>query len=84
MAIFASLITHVNKAPAMTMNMGKCYRCQNPDCRCEIEVIQASMEAVLNQRCCCGREMKKPFTEPMLKILGYKPAAFSDLERTLN
>jgi hypothetical protein len=43
----------------MTINVGQRYRCQDPDCRCEIEVIKASTVAVLNPRCCCGEEMKK-------------------------
>jgi hypothetical protein len=60
----------------MTMNVGQRYRCQDPDCRCEIEVIKASTVAVLNPRCCCGEEMKKPYTEPTLKILDAKPKVF--------
>ena len=73
MTFLAFLITYVNKGPAMTMNVGQRYRRQNTDCRCEVEVIQGSTEAVLNPRCCCGWEMKKPYTEPTLKILVTSP-----------
>jgi len=66
----------------MTMNVGQRYRCQNPDCRCEVEVIKASTEAVLNPRCCCGGEMKKRYTKPTLKILDFKPEVFDDFGRT--
>jgi len=66
----------------MTMSVGQRYRCQDPNCRCEVEVIHASTEAVLNPRCCCGREMKKAYTKPILEILDSKPAAFDDFGRT--
>ena len=50
----------------MNMQIGERYRCINDDCRCEIEVVKASAEAVLNLRCCCGAKMKKPYTNPVL------------------
>ena len=77
MATFASLITDVNRGPAMTMNVGRRYRCQNPDCRCEVVVIEASKEATLNPRCCCGGEMKKPYTKPTFRLLEFKPEGFA-------
>jgi hypothetical protein len=57
----------------MTMNAGQRYRCQNPDCRCEIEVIKTSTEAESNPRCCCGAEMKKPYEKPAFKTLDTRP-----------
>ena len=56
----------------MTMQVGQSYRCQNPDCRCEIEVTKASMETVTNPRCGCGAEMKRPYEKPGFKSLDSK------------
>jgi len=56
---------------AVTMTAGTRFRCQNPDCRCEVEVISASSEAESNPRCCCcGSAMKKPYQKPSVMILG--------------
>ena len=46
------------------------YRCQNPDCRAEIEVKKDSIEGELNPRCCCGAEMKKSYSAPVFKQFG--------------
>ena len=57
----------------MIMTAGQSYRCQNPDCRCEIQVTKTSMEARANPRCCCGAEMKKPYNKPVFKALDTHP-----------
>ena len=49
------------------------YRCQNRTCGCEMRVTKPSLETDLNPRCCCGAEMKKPYTKPELRILQSKP-----------
>jgi hypothetical protein len=51
------------------MTEGQVYRCQNLHCRCEIKVVKTSIEANSNPRCCCGSEMKKPYTKPVVRIL---------------
>ena len=66
----------------MTMTAGQRYRCQNPDCGCEIEVAKTSIEADTNPRCCCGAEMKKPYKKPTYKILHSKSAVFDDFKQT--
>jgi hypothetical protein len=53
----------------MSMTEGQIYRCQNLHCGCEIRVVKASIEAKSNPRCCCGSEMKKPYTKPVLRML---------------
>jgi hypothetical protein len=60
------------------MTEGPVYRCQNRDCRCEIKVIRRSIEANANPRCCCGSEMKKPYSEPVLRTLN------SDVENLIS
>ncbi len=47
----------------MTMKIGQCYRCLNPDCRCEIAVKRNSIESSSNPKCCCEVEMKKTIRE---------------------
>jgi hypothetical protein len=66
----------------MTMNVGQRYRCQNLDCCREIEVTETSIEADSNPRCCCGAEMKKPYTRPVLKKLDARPKVFDDIRKT--
>ena len=68
----------------MIMMVGQRYRCQNPDCRCEIEVTKTSMEADANPRCCCGAEMKKPWKGPTYKTRNSKSAVFDDFKQTKN
>jgi hypothetical protein len=53
----------------MSMTEGQVYRCQNRHCGCEITVVKPSTQANANPRCCCGSEMKKPYTKPVLRIL---------------
>jgi hypothetical protein len=69
------------KVLTMTMRVGKRYRCQNADCRCEIEVTKASMKAGANPTCCCGAEMKKPWKKPTFKISESKFATFEEFNR---
>ena len=49
----------------MVLKKGQRYRCQNPDCGAEIEVTKDSVEGDLRLRCCCGSEMKKPYSPPV-------------------
>jgi len=51
--------------------------CWNSRCGFEIEVTGPSKEAARNPRCCCGAEMKRPYTKPILKELDAQSAAFS-------
>lgn len=45
----------------MAMKRNERYRCVNPKCCCEIEVVRESRDAtsVRNPRCICGQDMKK-------------------------
>ncbi len=63
------------------MRKGQRYRCLNPECRAEIEVTKDSAEGVSNPRCCCGSEMKKPYTKPVLKMLTKDMAALAGFAR---
>ena len=67
----------------MTMTAGTRFRCQNPDCRCEIEVHKASMEAECNPRCCCGAEMKRAYVKPALRQLDDTATEFFGVAETL-
>ncbi len=68
----------------MTMDVGQCYRCQNSDCRCEIEVIKTSAEGETNPRCCCGAEMKKSYKEPVFKTWDTHPEFLADIRTRRN
>lgn len=48
----------------MILRKGQRFRCQNPDCRAEIEVAKDSI-AGTSLRCCCGSEMKKLYSPPV-------------------
>lgn len=51
----------------MMMMKGQVYRCMNRSCNCEVVVSRGSdIEGNSNPRCCCGSEMKKPFSIPVL------------------
>jgi len=50
------------------------YRCQNPDCRAEIEMTNASSEASTMPKCSCGAPMKKVYSTPVFKELNGHPA----------
>lgn len=53
----------------IAMRKGQHYRCQNPECRAEIEVRGDSIEGLSNPMCCCGAVMKRPYTKPVLREL---------------
>ena len=53
----------------MITRAGEIYRCQNEHCRAEIKVTKGSLEGDSNPRCCCGAEMKKPYSTPVLRRL---------------
>jgi hypothetical protein len=53
----------------MVMLEGQIYRCVNRVCGCELRVQKMSVEATQNPRCCCGAEMKKPYTPPTFREL---------------
>ena len=51
------------------MQTGERFCCMNPNCRAEIEVRKDSSEGTSNPRCCCGAEMKKPYSRPVVRKL---------------
>ncbi len=51
----------------MLMTEDQIFRCQNRGCGCEVRVIKGSIEGSSNPRCCCGAEMKKPYTAPAMR-----------------
>jgi hypothetical protein len=67
-----------------TMLVGQTYCCRNPECRCEIKVTKNSADARFKPRCCCGADMKQPYSKPVLKTLGKTlPPGMAELfERT--
>lgn len=62
-----------------TMKTEQRCRCQNPDCRAEIEVRSNSKEAKANPRGCCGAEMKKSYSAPLFKQYGKDPGDLARL-----
>ena len=56
----------------MEMTENQIFICQDRNCRCEVRVIKASTAAVTNPLCCCGAEMKKPYTPPVLREITSK------------
>jgi hypothetical protein len=55
---------------AVTLTAGTRFRCQNPDCGCEVEVTNSLSEAESKPSCCCcGSAMKRPYQKPVLKRL---------------
>ena len=49
----------------MVLKKGQRYFCQNRECGAEIEVKRDSIEGAFRPRCCCGSEMKKPYSPPV-------------------
>jgi hypothetical protein len=47
----------------MAMKKNERYRCVNPKCCCEIDVVKESGDAasVRNPRCACGQDMKRMY-----------------------
>ena len=48
---------------------GQRYRCQNPNCRDEIEMIKDLREEESNLRCHCGATIKKVYSRPVFREL---------------
>jgi hypothetical protein len=61
------------------MRKGQLFRCQNPECRAEIEVLKDSIAGETNPRCCCGASMKKPYTKPVIRELDKGTPGVADL-----
>jgi hypothetical protein len=62
----------------MSIIVDQTYRCQNPNCRTEMIVIKPSAAVGdKNPRCCCGAEMKKPYSPPVLRELPSQVRAFA-------
>ncbi len=53
----------------MMMRKGQRYRCQNPNCRDEMEMMTNSAEEDSNARCHCGAKMKKVYSKPVFREL---------------
>ena len=46
----------------MSLQKGEIYRCCDPECACEIQVIKGAAPnkgGEESPRCCCGQEMEK-------------------------
>jgi hypothetical protein len=63
----------------IAMRKGQHYRCQNPECRAEIEVREDSIEGVSNPMCRCGAVMKRSYTIPVLRELDRDDARLVEL-----
>jgi hypothetical protein len=66
----------------MILQKGQRYRCQNQECAAEIEVTEGSIEGEFNARCCCGSQMKKPYSPPVLTNRGAEREVLAPLFRT--
>jgi len=53
----------------MIMRKGRRYRCQNPNCGHEIEVMKNSREEDSNPLCHWGPKMKKVYSKPIFREL---------------
>jgi hypothetical protein len=51
------------------MLAGQRLRCVNPACQAEIEVRKDSIKGASNPKCCCGAEMKRPYSKPLPRNL---------------
>lgn len=63
----------------MVLKKGQRYRCQNRECAAEIEVTKDSVEGASNPKCCCGAEMKKVYSKPVLRTLDKDDAVIREL-----
>lgn len=59
------------------MLKGQRFICENPDCWAVLQVTKDSTEGTSNPRCCCGAEMKKLDSRPIVK-------ATNDLNSSVN
>jgi hypothetical protein len=62
----------------MIMLRGQRYRCQDRECRAEMEVKEDSIEGGTNPRCWCGAEMKKRYGPPVLRSRDTDGAVLAD------
>jgi len=65
----------------MASTVGQRYRCQNPDCRAEIEMTSSDSKTM--PKCSCGALMKKVYTESVFKELNGHPV-FTWVKKTSN
>lgn len=63
----------------MILQKGQRYRCQNRECAAEIEVTKNSVEGAWNPKCCCGAEMKKPYSKPVLRTFHKDDAVMEEV-----
>jgi hypothetical protein len=62
-----------------SIRKGQKYRCQNPDCGCEMEITKGSrLDAARNPRCGCGAEMKKAYVKPTITTRPMEDSDSSD------
>jgi hypothetical protein len=59
----------------MIMLKEQVYRCQNKRCGAEIVIAKESIEGDSTPTCCCGAQMKKPYTKPTLTLTRLQPTA---------
>lgn len=52
----------------MILRERQVYRCQNSECGAEVQVLKASVEGAAKPRCCCGAEMKRPYSVPAVTV----------------
>jgi hypothetical protein len=57
----------------MILQKGQVFRCQNKQCSAEMQITKDSIEGESNPKCCCGAEMKKAWTTPLLTRLEETP-----------
>jgi hypothetical protein len=59
----ATLQIKVTGTRSWAMKKNERYRCVNPKCCCEIDVLKESSDAhsVRNPRCVCGQDMKRMY-----------------------
>ena len=57
----------------MILLKAQIYRCQDQLCRAEVQVTKNSTEGDESPRCCCGAEMKKLWSTPVLRRLHPAP-----------
>ncbi len=57
------------------------YVCVNPRCRCEVAVLRPSIDKRGNFKCACGREMKKPYSEPIFHEFPSQPPEFGFVKK---
>lgn len=61
----------------MPLKLGERYVCQNPLCKCEIEITRASIDTNGTPKCACGSPLKKPYRSPAFRELAAQPSQFA-------